>query len=181
MAFLPACLPAAVSLATCPDGSPGIANIYYCQKSDISAVTVTSGDITGFTMATGKIFYEIQTDDQVSTFVEESADIRYASKITQTLTAQIPGLSSTIQQQLLSIKNCCELVLVLKFNSGVYKVMGYDVDYANDTATYKNCQVNVLGWASQATQDDDYATFNLGTTCTSTGLAPIFTGTLTLS
>lgn len=181
MAFLPACLPAAVSLANCPDGSPGVSNIYYCQKSDISAVTVTSGDITGFTMTTGKIFYEIQTDDQVSTFVEESADIRYASKATQTLTAAIPGLTSTIQQQLLSIKNCCELVFVIKFNNGVYKVMGYDVDYATDEATYKNCQVNVLGWDSKATQDDDYANFNLGATCTITGLAPIFTGTLTLS
>jgi len=178
MAFLPACAPAAVSLGTCPDGSPGVANIYYCQRSDISSVTVTGGNITTFTMASGSVFYEISCDDQVSTLVEESAEIRYASKISQTLTTQIPGLSSAIQQQLLSIKNCCELVVVVKFNNGLYKVIGYDVDYAANTATYKNAQVNVLGWASQATQDDEYATFNFGVTCTTTGLAPIFTGTL---
>lgn len=181
MAFLPACAPAAVSLASCPDGSPGVSNIYYCQRSDISAVTVSSGVITGFTMATGQIFYEIQTDDQVSTFEEPGSEIRYASKHVQTLVTKIPGISAAIQKQLLSIKNCCDLVVVVKLNSGIYKVMGYDVDYANDTATAKNCQINLLNFTSLATQDDDYAGFDFGATCTTTGMAPIFEGTLTLS
>jgi len=181
MAFLPTCLPAAVSLASCPDGSPGISNIYYCQKSDIASTTVTSNEITAFTMESGKIFFEIETDDQVSGLAEASADIRYASKSVATLTAQVPGLSTVIQTQLLSVKNCCELVFVLKLNSGLYKVMGYDIDYAAQTTTYKNCQLNVLNWDSRTGADDDYATTTIGAVCTTIGLAPVFNGTLTLS
>lgn len=178
MAFLPACAPAAISLASCPDASPGISNIYYCQKSDIASVTVTSGAITAFTMTTGKVFYEISTDDQATTFTDTSADIRYASKNTSALTAQIPGLSLAIQKQLMSLKNCCELVFVVKTNTDVYKVMGYDVNYSASTATYKSCTLNQLNWLSQSTADDDYARFEIAATCTTTGTSPIFTGTL---
>jgi uncharacterized protein YecE (DUF72 family) len=179
MAYLPACSPAAVSLASCPDGSPGVSNIYYAQRSDIASLSVTSGAVTAITMDTGAVFYEIQCDEQATSFSETMADgLRYATKTTQDLTLQIPGVSDTIQQQLLSIKNCCDIVLVVKLNNGVQKIVGYDIDYSDDTYVNKNCQFTQFNFVSQSAADDDYARFEGAATCTATGLAPIFTGTV---
>jgi hypothetical protein len=129
-------------------------------------------------MASGKVFHKIDVDDQATGLTETMSAIRYATKTVQELVLQIPGVTSALQQSLLAAKACCDIVLVVTLNNGVEKVMGYDVDYAEDTASDKNCQFSAFNFVSQTAGDDDYARFEGTATCTATGLAPIFTGTL---
>ena len=112
-----------------------------CKLSDITAITVTSNVITGFTMSTTGLWKEFVPDANQTAFFNEDGTISNDRHSVETAGfMQFQGVSTTYITNANKLKSCCDLVVIWVMTNGTRRVQGieYDAAYVGNIARSKN-------------------------------------------
>lgn len=124
-------LTALSSIATCTNDGGGIARSFMCNLADITAVTLTSGVISGFTMASTGLWKALAYDkDDTAYFNQTGARANAGAPFiaTQTAFLKFKGMSSAYITAANSMKDCCNVVVIHVLNNGARLVQGIEID-----------------------------------------------------
>lgn len=109
----------------CRDGNGGIDTVYITELENEAAMTVVSGIVTAFTLATGKKFWIYELEKENAELVEtEQVSVEGGTTFyEQVLTMSIVKLSASSRNELrLLAQN--RLHIIVKDNNGVYWLLG---------------------------------------------------------
>ncbi len=121
------------SVGTCNNDGGGIARSFMCKLADITAVTLTSGIITNFTMASTGLWKQLTYDkDDTAYFNQVGARANAGAPYiaTQTAFLKFKGVSSAYVIAANNMKDCCNVVVIHVLNSGERFVQGIELDSA---------------------------------------------------
>jgi hypothetical protein len=119
------------SVATCNNDIGGIARSFMCNLADITAVTLTSGVISGFTMASTGLWKQMTYDkDDTAYYNQTGARANPGAPLvaTQTSFLKFKGMSSAYITAANAAKDCCNVVLIHVLNNGARIVQGIVID-----------------------------------------------------
>ncbi len=119
------------SVATCVNDGGGIARSFICNLADITAITLTSGVISGFTMASTGLWKKLDYDkDDTAYFNQVGARANAGAPFiaTQTAFLKFKGMSNTYITVANNMKDCCNVVAIHVLNNGVRLVQGIEID-----------------------------------------------------
>ena len=119
----------------------GITKAYMCKLSDITAITVTSNVISGFTMASTGLWIEFVPDANQTAYFNEEGSItndRHSNETTGFM--QFQGVTNTYITNANKLKDCCDLVIIWVMTNGTRRVQGieYDTTAVGNIARSKN-------------------------------------------
>lgn len=124
---------------TCEANTGGATNIWIANASDITSMTKTGDIYTAITMVATKVFYEFEVETDSLEYVENVAKgDRRSYSVEHMANMFFTKNSSTQGVALQSLIDCspCGLILVIKDNNGVQKVMGYSEAFGTDRPAY---------------------------------------------
>lgn len=138
------------------DNNGGIKYSYGTDATNITAVTVTSGVITGFTMSSTGLWskLEFDDDDNTASFNQEGARNGSSIEFTQDATFQFNGLSQAKVTAANNAKACCGTVFIHFTYEGTAYVQGIEVDTSNNWALTKD-KARVIPSANTGTADEN--------------------------
>lgn len=119
------------SVADCTNDGGGIARSFMCKLADITAITLTSGVISGFTMASTGLWKQLSYDkDDTAYFNQTGARANAGAPYiaTQTAFLKFKGMSNTYITVANNMKDCCNVVVIHVLNNGVRLVQGIEID-----------------------------------------------------
>lgn len=118
----------------------GVFKAYATESANITAVAVTSGEITGFTMATPAQWGKLEFDDQenIAFFNENSERSGNVVRVNGTGLMSFVGLTSAKIVAANKAKACCGLVIIWFHYDGTVRVQGIDVDPSDDSWSFSN-------------------------------------------
>ncbi len=118
----------AANSSTC-ENTGGCSHAYAVEASNVVSVTVASGVITGFTLATSEDFSKLAFDDQenVAFFNEEPNLVGSDIQMNGSSLMQFNGISQAKITAANKAKACCGVVVIWVHYSGVRRVQGIDV------------------------------------------------------
>jgi hypothetical protein len=128
---MPCSLAALNSVATCTNDGGGIARSFICNLADVTAVTLTSGVISGLTMASTGLWKALAYDkDDTAYFNQVGARANAGAPYiaTQTAFLKFKGLSSAYTIAANNMKDCCNVVVIHVLNNGTRFVQGIEID-----------------------------------------------------
>lgn len=107
----------------------GVSHAYGIPTADVTAVTVSAGVITGFTLAASKSFSKLEFDDveNVAFFNEEPAEVGSAIEFNGSGLMQFDGIDQAKITAANKAKGCCGSVIVWVHYDGTRRVQGVDV------------------------------------------------------
>ena len=115
----------------CPNNEGGLQYSYVAKLSDITAVTVSSGVISNFTMSTTGLWKRLDYDkNETSRFDqpgERTNDIG-ALKYNAEAFLSFGGMTSTYKAWADDASDCCQLVFIHVLTSGLRVVQGIEID-----------------------------------------------------
>lgn len=105
----------------------GIVEVYIANYADVTAVTVTSGKVSGITMDTGKKFktysFPKNTGSLTSTYtVDAASGVKF---VTSQLVLQFNRMETTKRVEMTALA-LADLYVLVKDANGVYFLLGYD-------------------------------------------------------
>ena len=111
----------------CDSNRGGIVAVYIANFADVTAITVTSGVVSGITMDTGKKFKEYafpkNTGNLTSTYtIDPASGVRY---VTSDLLLQFNRMETTKRTEITALA-LSDLRVICKDANGVYWLLGYD-------------------------------------------------------
>ena len=112
----------------CKPNMGGIAEVYLANRSDVTAVTLTDGKVSGITMASGKTFFVYQfargTASMTSTFnVNVENGVNYVGT-DLVMAFNRMETAKRIEVTALAVN---DLYAIVKDNNGAYWLLGYDI------------------------------------------------------
>jgi hypothetical protein len=114
---------------TCSGDEGGVIKTFYTKLENISAITVASGIITGFTMASTGLWKTLVYDkDDTAYFNQVGARANGRYSVTQTAFLKFKGLQSTHLSLGNAIKDCCSIVAIHVASNGTRMVQGIEID-----------------------------------------------------
>lgn len=109
----------------CATSKGGVAEVYLANYDDVSAITVTDGQVTGITMATGKKFkryyFRPGTSSMTSTL---NLDVAAGVNFVQTLLNMLFSRMETTKRIEMSALAVNDLRGIVKDSNGVYWMLG---------------------------------------------------------
>ena len=81
---------------TCGKNVPGNNKVYITEKDNISSITVTAGEVSAVTMATGLTFHELQADKSTVRRKQDETFNNGVLAITHSLELSFKGLSKDL-------------------------------------------------------------------------------------
>lgn len=126
---------------TCGTGNTaGVAKFWAIPKDDITDVTFDgSGRVNSVTLASGKIWYKYEFEDDTA-FFNQSVTINKSNIfIKQTLQWENAKMDTTKRNELMNLIECslCGLVVIVLDNNGIYWFAGIKYDTENETWSFK--------------------------------------------
>lgn len=124
----------AANASSC-ENNGGVSHAYAINADKISAVTVASGVITGFTIdGVGETFERLSFDDQdnVAFFNEEPNQVGGTIEMNGTSLMQFNGISQAKITAANKAKACCGVVVIWVQYDGTRRVQGIDVDTSDN-------------------------------------------------
>ena len=121
------------STTGCDQNEGGLTHSYVCKKSDISAITLTSGIISNFTMSSTGLWKKLQYDlDESSYFNETGARNNDTGpvRLTQESFLKFGGLVNDYKEFSDDATECCNLVFIHVHVNGARRVQGIEIDTA---------------------------------------------------
>ena len=115
----------------CEQNEGGLVHSFVCKLADITAITLTSGVISNFTMASTGLWKKLEYDrDETSYFNETGDRVNETGPVRLTAEAfmKFGGLSSAYKTFSDDASECCDLVFVHVLVSGVRRVQGIEID-----------------------------------------------------
>ncbi|MCA9366767.1 hypothetical protein KC887_00680 [Candidatus Kaiserbacteria bacterium] len=118
----------------------GVFKAYATESENITAVAVTDGEITGFTMASAGQWGKLEFDDQqnVAFFNENGERNGNVVRVNGTGLMSFVGLTAAKIVAANKAKACCGLVLVWFHYDGTRRVQGIDVNPGDNTWKFSN-------------------------------------------
>lgn len=109
----------------CATSKGGVAEVYLANYDDVSAITVTDGQVTGITMATGKKFkrYYFRPGTSSMTFTL-NLDVAAGVNFVQTLLNMLFSRMETTKRIEMSALAVNDLRGIVKDSNGVYWLLG---------------------------------------------------------
>lgn len=149
----------------CAKNVGGNATVFLTEAANISTVTVTAGEISALSMASGKTFHQLQADiDSIVHTVEATGtrtNIGYTHKIEMKFMG--PSTELNVLRDALVAASACGLVAIVQDGNGECWLVGYNETDGVNRALF----VDADNLASGATPTDDGAnvvTISLSTT-----------------
>lgn len=119
------------SASACTPSEGGIQYSYYVSAEYITAIAVTSGVISGFTMSTTGKWKKLVADaDRTSSFNQTGERTNNRLRYVQALFLKFAGLSSVLKSTTDTAAACCQLVFVHVMTNGARIVQGLEIDSA---------------------------------------------------
>ena len=111
----------------CAANKGGVAEVYIANRSDVTAVTLTDGKISGITMASGKTFQVYQfnrgTASMASTYNVDQAN---GTRFVGTDLVMVFNRMQTAKRIEVTALAVNDLYVIVKDNNGAYWLLGYD-------------------------------------------------------
>lgn len=138
------------------DNNGGIKYSYGTDATNITAVTITSGAVSGFTMSSTGLWSKLEFDDDENTasFNQEGAKNGSSIEFTQDATFQFNGLNQAKVTAANNAKACCGTVFIHFTYEGTAFVQGIEVDPSNNWALTKD-KARVIPSANTGTADEN--------------------------
>lgn len=112
----------------CDGNKGGIRKIYITDFCNVTGFTLASpgGEISGFTMASGALFYEFEFNKNTSTFTEViTGDQANSSQLnTQTITLKLARREKVKRDTLQLLMGFKELAVIVQDGNGLYWYLG---------------------------------------------------------
>jgi hypothetical protein len=119
------------STTGCPDNEGGLQYSYVCKIENITSITVVSGIITVFTMATTGLWKKLVYDknetskfDQVGERTNEVGSLKYTAEAFMSF----GGMSAAYKAFADDMADCCKLVFFHVLANGSYVIQGIEID-----------------------------------------------------
>jgi len=113
---------------TCSKNIPGNSQIWFAEAPNITSITITAGEVTAFTMDSGKKFLEhqpkIDTLVRTQEGVGTGSNISYLHKIALKFAKLATGVNT--MRNALSDASPCGIVAVTKDSNGTYWLTGWN-------------------------------------------------------
>ncbi len=111
----------------CNSNRGGIVEVYIANFDDVTAITLTSGVVTGITMDTGKKFktyyFAKNTGSLTSTYtIDPASGVKF---VTSQLLLQFNRMQTTARVELTALA-LADLRVICKDANGIYWLLGYD-------------------------------------------------------
>jgi hypothetical protein len=126
-----ACSTTALSAVTgCTEDAGGIVRSWYCLLSDITAVSLTSGVISNFTMTTTGLWKALVYDKDDTAYYNEVGGRANGNRysVTQTAFLKFKGMSQAYVTAANASKDCCNIVCIHVYANGTRHVQGIELD-----------------------------------------------------
>jgi len=130
------------SVGDCPSSKGGLKHSYICKLSDITSVTVTSGIISNFTMASTGLWKKlIPAKDNTAVFSETSSrGNTNRAPVDQVAFLKFLGTSDSNTAAANRALECCNVVVIHVFNNGTRCVQGIEEQLATGAPDGSNIQ-----------------------------------------
>lgn len=124
---------------TCDDDGniAGIESIWFTEKNNISALTISGRQITAVTMVSGKVFYKWTFEPDTAFFNQPKTVTSRVPFIKQNIQFSNSKMKTTLISALEALDNCaqCGLVAIVKDNNGKFWVLGVKL-FANGSYSF---------------------------------------------
>lgn len=131
----------------CDNNIGGIQKLYLANFDDVLSETITDGELTAITMASGEVFYEFAFNKNTSSLTQTITNDQVNGTIihTQTINLVIPRRDKTKRNTIALLTRALTKAIVLDQN-GVYWYVGYqngcDVTEIADTTGVAKADLN---------------------------------------
>ncbi len=115
------------SVTDCVINYGGIVKSWGCKLADITSVTITTGEITNFTMASTGLWKEFIYDADGTANYNQVGSVnnnRFSNE--QTAFMKFKGISSAYVTAAQAAKDCCDVVFIHVLANGVRLVQGFE-------------------------------------------------------
>lgn len=127
------------SVQDCVPNEGGIVKSYVCKLADITSATVTTGVITGFTMASPGLWQEFEYDrDATANFNQVGSLNGNRFTIEQTAFLKFKGIDAAYIAAANNAKDCCDIVAIHVLSNGTRLVQGIEYLAATGAPTGSN-------------------------------------------
>lgn len=124
----------------CAARSGGVKNIWLANRADLTTAgfTLTSGVYTAVTMATTKVFYKFEFDEDSAEHRFNTAVENQSVSVTNEIEFFLGKLSATMRDGLQSILDTspCGMVAIVEDNNSVKWVYGYTENHPSNTSVH---------------------------------------------
>lgn len=122
----------------CAARSGGVKNIWLANRADLTTAgfTLTSGVYTAVTMATTKVFYKFEFDEDTAEARFNTAVENQSVSVTNEIEFYLGKLSATMRDGLQAILDTspCGMIAIVEDNNGVKWVYGYTENHPSNTS-----------------------------------------------
>ncbi|TXH43970.1 MAG: hypothetical protein E6Q97_33380 [Desulfurellales bacterium] len=107
----------------------GIVRSFGCKLADITAVTLTSGVISNFTMASTGLWKAFVYDRDATAFYNQTGAVNNnVYSVEQAALLKFRGISASYIAAANAAKDCCDMVFIHVLANGVRLVQGIEID-----------------------------------------------------
>lgn len=130
------------AVGDCPSSKGGLKHSFVCKLSDITSVTVTSGVISNFTMASTGLWKKLTpAKDNTAAYSETSSrGGTNRAPVDQVAFLKILGTSDADTAKINRMLECCNVVAIHVFNNGTRCVQGIEEQLATGAPDGSNIQ-----------------------------------------
>lgn len=121
------------STTGCPDNEGGVQYSFVAKLEDITAVTVSSGQISNFTMASTGLWKKLEYDKDGTSFFNQTGSRTNdtgAHKFDAESFMKFGGMSQTYKAWADDAIDCCKVVIIHVMTNGTRRVQGIEIDSA---------------------------------------------------
>jgi hypothetical protein len=120
--------------SACATKIGSIDRLWIANYEDLVSVTLTSGEVSAITLSgSNKMFNIVFSQNNTAFYNETPGDP--GAVIENQLSMEFEGITAEKIAALNNMRGCCELFVVVKYKSGIKRVVG--IDYDPDNTTWK--------------------------------------------
>lgn len=155
----------AVYTKACEKNTGGNSRVFYTEAANVSSVTVSAGEVTAITMASGKTFHEVQAeiDTVIRTEVASGrrTNISYLHRVEMKFGKPQTALNTLSDS--LTAASACGIIAIVQDGNGNCWLVGYNATDTTNRALYV-VQDDTNSGAAPSDEDGNVVTIALETT-----------------
>jgi hypothetical protein len=156
------CLTTGLSISCANSCAGGVARFWLASKEDITALTITAGEVTAITMVALTKFYEFEPYQETANFTETGERANCNTVVTQVLAAIFPCHTQDTRDAIAELQDCCcGFVVIHEENNGTRWIWGTPKDITNLGIHYAAQLTNFETVTGTAINDQNQTTITL--------------------
>lgn len=156
------CITSGLSLNCANSCAGGVARFWVASKEDISALTITAGEVSAITMVGGALFYEFEPYQETAVFTETGERANCNTVLTQTMVSIFPCHAQDTREAVQALQDCCcGFVVIHEENNGTRWIWGTPKDITGLGIHYAAQLTNFETTTGTAINDQNQTTITL--------------------